>query len=31
MEAANLIGAILWFILGFMAGVIYISDNSGEE
>ena len=31
MEAANLIGGILWFALGFMAGVIYITENFGEE
>lgn len=27
METANLVGGILWFALGFMAGVIYITEN----
>ena len=31
MELANILGGILWFALGFMAGVIYMTDNSGEE
>lgn len=31
METANLIGGILWFALGFMAGVIYITENFGGE
>lgn len=25
------VGGILWFALGFMAGVIYITENFGEE
>jgi hypothetical protein len=28
---ANILGGILWFALGFMAGVIYITENFGEE
>lgn len=31
MELTNIIGGILWFALGFMAGVIYITENFGEE
>ena len=31
MELANILGGILWFALGFMAGVIYITENYGEE
>jgi len=31
MEASSIIGGILWFALGFMAGVIYITENFGEE
>ena len=31
MEASSIIGGILWFTLGFMAGVIYITENYGEE
>jgi len=31
MELANILGGILWFALGFMAGVIYITENFGEE
>ena len=27
MEAISIIGGILWFALGFMAGVIYITEN----
>lgn len=27
MEASSIIGGILWFALGFMAGVIYITEN----
>ena len=27
MEIANILGGILWFALGFMAGVIYITEN----
>lgn len=27
MELANILGGILWFALGFMAGVIYITEN----
>lgn len=27
MELANMLGGILWFALGFMAGVIYITEN----
>jgi hypothetical protein len=28
---SSTIGGILWFALGFMAGVIYITENFGEE
>ena len=28
---ANILGGILWFALGFTAGVIYITENFGEE
>lgn len=31
MELANILGGILWFALGFVAGVIYITENFGEE
>ena len=31
MELTNILGGILWFALGFMAGVIYITENFGEE
>ncbi len=31
MDVANILGGILWFALGFMAGVIYITENYGEE
>ena len=31
MEVSSIIGGILWFALGFMAGVIYITENFGEE
>jgi hypothetical protein len=31
MDAVSIIGGILWFALGFMAGVIYITENFGEE
>lgn len=31
MELINVLGGILWFALGFMAGVIYITENFGEE
>ena len=31
MELTNIIGGILWFALGFMAGVIYVTENFGEE
>jgi hypothetical protein len=27
----EILGGILWFALGFMAGVIYITENFGEE
>lgn len=27
MELINVLGGILWFALGFMAGVIYITEN----
>lgn len=27
MDIANILGGILWFALGFMAGVIYITEN----
>jgi hypothetical protein len=27
MEVANILGGILWFALGFTAGVIYITEN----
>ena len=30
MELANILGGILWFALGFMAGVIYITENYEE-
>ena len=30
MELANILGGILWFALGFMAGVIYITENYKE-
>ena len=30
MEVANILGGILWFALGFMAGVIYITENYEE-
>lgn len=28
---SSILGGILWFALGFMAGVIYITENFGEE
>ena len=28
---SNILGGILWFALGFMVGVIYITENFGEE
>lgn len=31
MELTNILGGILWFALGFVAGVIYITENFGEE
>lgn len=31
MDAFGILGGILWFALGFMAGVIYITENFGEE
>ena len=31
MEVANTLGGLLWFALGFMVGVIYITENFGEE
>lgn len=31
MELSSILGGILWFALGFMAGVIYITENFGEE
>lgn len=31
MDAVGTLGGILWFALGFMAGVIYITENFGEE
>jgi hypothetical protein len=27
MDAVSIIGGILWFALGFTAGVIYITEN----
>ena len=31
MEVANTLGGLLWFALGFMAGVIYITENFGDD
>ena len=31
MELANILGGILWFALCFIAVVIYITENFGEE
>lgn len=31
MELSSILGGILWFAPGFMAGVIYITENFGEE
>lgn len=28
---SSALGGLLWFALGFMAGVIYITENFGEE
>lgn len=31
MDAFSILGGLLWFALGFMAGVIYITENFGDD
>ena len=31
MGLSNIVGGILWFALGFMTGVIYITENFGDD
>jgi hypothetical protein len=31
MELTNVLGGLLWFALGFMVGVIYITENFGDD
>ena len=31
MSITELIGGLLWFALGFVAGVVYITENFGDD